>query len=51
MEASWAPEAVTRVEKVKNNQQEIPKTDNDWSGDGSRGRYVSDFEVSPKIDH
>lgn len=51
-EASWTPEAVASVEKVKkNNQQEIPKTDNYWLGDGSSGRYVSDFEHSPKIDH
>lgn len=51
-EASWTPEAVASVEKVKkNNQQEIPKTDNYWPGDGSSGRYVSDFEHSPKIDH
>ena len=49
--ASWAPEAVTSVEKLKNNQQEIPKTDNDLLGDRSSGGYVSDFESSPKIDH
>ena len=50
-EAYWAPEAVTSVEKLKNNQQEIPKTDNYWPGDGSSGGYISDFESSPKIDH
>ena len=49
--ASWAPEAVTSVEKLKNNQQEKPKPDNDWPGDGSSGGYVSDFQSSPKIDH
>lgn len=31
-------------------QQEIPKTEYDWPGDGSSGRYVSDFEPGPKID-
>ena len=50
-EASWTPEAVASVEKVKKNQQEIPKTDNHWPGDGSCGCYVSDFELDPKIDH
>ena len=50
-EASWAPEDVAGVEKRNNNQQEIPKTDDYWPGNGSGGRYVSDFELGSRIDH
>lgn len=50
-EAFRTPEAVASIEIVNNNQQEIPQTGNYWPGDGSSGRYVSDFEHSPKIDH